>query len=116
MKNYCLIWVLSLFLVGKVQGNGPVPASGLQVTADGEDPKKKEDDEGEKKTKTKYKPHIAAKTSAKQAKYSAKMKDKEIDYRAKVRNIYHHTFNRKHGKPVNFRSKAARHRWKRHRN
>lgn len=85
---------------------------------DGGDPdkkKKKDDEEGEKKANTKYKPHIAAKNSAKQARYSAKMKDKQIGYRAKVRNIYHSTFNRKHGKFINFRRSSARKRWKRRR-
>lgn len=75
---------------------------------------KKEDKEPKgKMSKTKYKPSKHARLSAKAAKRSTKMKDKQIMGRARTRNFFHKSFNTKFGKPVNFRSKRQRNRWKR---
>lgn len=53
-----------------------------------------------------------ARKSAKDAKKARKMKHQQISSRAKTRNFFHRTFNTKFGKPVNFRSKRQRNRWK----
>jgi hypothetical protein len=76
---------------------------------------RKEKDESTKDAKTSdvsAKPFQHARYSAKTAKYTTKMAQKEILGRAKVRNFFHNTFNTKYGKPVNFRSTRQRNRWK----
>ena len=76
---------------------------------------RKEKDESTKDAKTSdvsAKPFQHARYSAKTAKYTSKMAQKEILGRAKVRNFFHSTFNTKYGKPVNFRSTRQRNRWK----
>ena len=80
------------------------------------DKEKKSKDEKEPKSKiskNSYKPAKAARLSAKRAKQSTRFKEKQIMSRAKTRNFFHRTFNTKFGKPVNFRSKRQRNRWKR---
>lgn len=75
---------------------------------------KKDDDEDENKmSKTKYKPQKHAKNSAKTARRALKLKEKQVAQRAKTRNFFHKMFNTKFGKPVNFRKKRRRNRWKR---
>lgn len=76
---------------------------------------RKEKDESTKDAKTSdvsAKPFQHARYSAKTAKYTSKMAQKEIMGRAKVRNFFHSTFNTKYGKPVNFRNTRQRNRWK----
>lgn len=83
---------------------------------DKEKKKKKGKDDGEdenKMSRKKYKPAKHARTSAKNAKRALKMKETQVQNRAKVRNFFHKTFNTKFGKPVNFRKKRRRNRWKR---
>lgn len=75
--------------------------------------KGKDDDEDKNKmSRKKYKPAKHARTSAKNAKKALKMKETQVQNRAKVRNFFHRTFNTKFGKPVNFRKKRRRNRWK----
>lgn len=75
--------------------------------------KGKDDDEDKNKmSRKKYKPAKHARTSAKNAKRALKMKETQVQNRAKVRNFFHRTFNTKFGKPVNFRKKRRRNRWK----
>ncbi len=78
--------------------------------------KKKGKDDGEdenKMSRKKHKPAKSARASAKNAKRALKMKETQVQNRAKVRNFFHKTFNTKFGKPVNFRKKRRRNRWKR---
>lgn len=96
----------------------PLTAPGVsqELPGPGDKEKKKSKDEKEPKSKiskTKYKPSKHARLSAKGAKRSTKFKEKQIMGRAKTRNFFHRTFNTKFGKPVNFRSKRQRNRWKR---
>lgn len=75
---------------------------------------KEEKDKSMKDAKTSNassKPSKHARTSAKEAKYSAKFAQKQIIARAKVRNFFHNMFNTKYGKSVNFRSRNRRNRW-----
>jgi len=102
-----------------------VPAASLSVGGEvivleegpGDKEKKKKDkDDKEAKSKIskkKYSPAKKARLSAKNARRASKLKKKEITARAKTRNFFHRTFNTKYGKPVNFRKRRQRNRWKR---
>ena len=78
--------------------------------------KNKKDDEkkGQKMSKL-MTPAKRAKASAKQARFSAKQKDKMIQDRAKVRLFFHRIFDPPVGRPVNFRKSSHRRRWKKNR-
>ena len=81
---------------------------------DKEKKKKKDDDEDNNKmSRKKYKPAKHARTSAKNARKALKLKETQVANRARVRNFFHRAFNTKFGKPVNFRKKRRRNRWKR---
>lgn len=82
---------------------------------EGKDKKSKKDDsmKDAKTSNASSKPSQHARNSAKEAKYSQKMAQKQIMNRAKVRNFFHSMFNTKYGKPVNFRSTRRRNRWSR---
>lgn len=91
------------------------------VLGGGKDKEKKEktgkgdkDDEEKnasmKKRKT-YNPKKHARTSSKMARQSSAAKQKQIMYRAGVRNFFHKVFNSKPGKTRNFRSSRSRSRW-----
>lgn len=69
-------------------------------------------DGGKEKKQSLAKPSKHARQSAKDAKNAMKLKRKQVMGRAKVRLFFHNMFNRKYGKPVNFRSKRQRNRWK----
>ncbi|MEM6268445.1 MAG: hypothetical protein AAF998_03365 [Bacteroidota bacterium] len=66
----------------------------------------------EKQRKSTTKPYKKARASAKDARRAMRLKESQVQGRAKVRNFFHNMFNRKYGKPVNFRSKRQRRRWK----
>ncbi len=74
---------------------------------------KEEEEDGQKAAKRKFSPSKAARTSAKDARRNLKWKEQAIADRASVRNFFHKTFNTKYGKPVNFRNKHTRSRWRR---
>lgn len=86
----------------------------------GEKEKKEKKEKGEKgddeanakmNRRKAYNPKKAARTSAKMAKQSTATKQKQIMYRAGVRNFFHTTFNSKSGKYRNFRNTRSRNRW-----
>jgi hypothetical protein len=74
---------------------------------------KEEEEDGQKTARRKFSPSKAARTSAKDARRNLKWKEQAIADRASVRNFFHKTFNTKYGKPVNFRNKHTRSRWRR---
>jgi hypothetical protein len=74
---------------------------------------KEDEEDGQKAAKRKFSPAKAARTSAKDARRNLKWKEQAISDRASVRNFFHKTFNTKYGKPVNFRNKHTRSRWRR---
>lgn len=100
--------------------NKIVVAAKSELPGGGGDKEKKEKGSKEEKDKSmkdaktsnaSSKPSKHARTSAKEAKYSAKFAQKQIIARAKVRLFFHNMFNTKYGKPVNFRSRNRRNRW-----
>lgn len=114
------VFILSAFFcfstVAAIQAHATISdQQALELPGPG-DKKKKNKEEKEPKSKvskTQFKPAKAARLSAKRAKQSTRFKEKQIMGRAKTRNFFHRTFNTKFGKPVNFRSKRQRNRWKR---
>jgi hypothetical protein len=92
----------------------------LEALKGGEKEKKEKKEKGEKgdeeanakmnRRKT-YNPKKHARSSAKLAKQSSASKQKQIMYRAGVRNFFHSTFNSKPGKYRNFRNTRSRNRW-----
>ena len=111
-------------LLGLLISNAPVEAASLwtvtqanTVFVDGPGDKEKKKDKKDKEEKSKvdkksYNPDRAARRSAKLAKNSYRTKRNAIAGRAKTRNFFHRTFNSKFGKPVNFRKRRQRNRWK----
>jgi hypothetical protein len=111
---------LFLFSVSPVEARTSRPADHVVTSSriigggDDDKEKKKEKDESTKDAKTRdlsRKPQQHARLSAKTARQSSRFTQKEIMGRAKVRNYFHSTFNKKYGKSVNFRSSSARKRW-----
>lgn len=105
LKYFLLCLGLTAFFFGQA-----APAPALSTTAslemlDGPGGK-------DKKTKKLAKPHKHARQSVKDARRARKMKAAQISSRAKTRNFFHRMFNTKFGKPVNFRSRRQRNRWK----
>ena len=86
-----------------------------QLDGPGDKEKKKDKDDKEVKSKVskkKYSPKKKARLSSKNAKRATRLKRNEITARAKTRGFFHKTFNTKVGKPVNFRKRRQRNRWK----
>ena len=118
MKTYRILVVLSLVALTSMvlPLEASLPSSSVQVELEGPGDKEKKSDEKEEKTKIKkrkFKPARSARRSAKNAKRMNRLKTNELAERARVRNFFHKTFNTKPGKPVNFRRRRQRNRWKR---
>ena len=122
IKHFILAALFALASMAPVSAASHATAPTLQSVELGPGPgdkeKKKKDKKGEdedknKMSRKKYKPAKHARTSAKNAKKALKLKESQVQGRARVRNFFHRTFNTKFGKPVNFRKKRRRNRWKR---
>jgi|GEM_PF-6410749 len=116
LAAFVLIAIQSPTLANQVVSEASFTTTELPGPGDKEKKKKKNKDEEEdenKMSKTKYKPQKHAKNSAKNARRALKLKEKQVAARAKTRNFFHKMFNTKYGKPVNFRKKRRRNRWKR---
>lgn len=118
IQNILLTALVSTLLAGEMLAAPSIAqSSDIELTMvdggggkDKDKKKKKEDRIKSKKQNTK--PAAVARRSAKEARRSTRAKQKQIASRTRVRLFFHNTFNTKFGKPVNFRKKRQRRRWR----
>jgi hypothetical protein len=104
MQTLFLVALLAAFLVSSTDLSAAVATThSVEFQLDGGK---------EKKRKATSKPSKRARQSAKDARKAMKLKESQVQGRARVRLFFHNMFNTKYGKPVNFRSKRQRRRWK----